>query len=168
MCFQFNASTYCNRQQNAASTSSSVLSFQIWVQVPKIFYDVPQERETACSAAEVFSLLDIMQPTPPFAFYLHVSLKTKENRNFKALFSLSDMFSKSLNWTPVTQQFQKQVLQAWHKGIPCPPSAFVLTGMDGSCLQIWNDRKTVKRKQRWTKWILDSNIYKVIFKTQNE
>lgn len=36
----------------------------------------------------VFSLLDIMQPTPLFVFYLHVSLKIKENRNFKALFSL--------------------------------------------------------------------------------
>lgn len=33
----------------------------------------------------VYSLLDKMQPTPPFAFYLHVSLKTKQNRNFQGL-----------------------------------------------------------------------------------
>lgn len=113
----------------------------------------------------ILSLLDIIQPTSPFAFYLHISSKTKEKRNFKALFSLS---SKTLNWTSVSQQCQKQALQAWQKGIFCLPSAFVLTEMDGSSIQTWNDRNAVKRKQRWTKLILSSNIYKVIFKIKSE
>lgn len=56
MCFQYNANTYCNRQQNAASTSSSVLSFQIWVQISKTFYGVPQERDTVSAADNIFSL----------------------------------------------------------------------------------------------------------------
>lgn len=114
----------------------------------------------------VFSLLDTMQPTSPFAFYSHVSLKTKENRNFKALFSPVWHVFKNPELNSCNQAIPETGTASWQIEIPCLPGTFVLTGMDGSSLQTWNDRNTFKRKQRWTKRILSSNIYKVTFKTK--
>lgn len=82
MCFQYNVNTYCNRQQNAASMSSSVLPFWICVQICKTFYDMSQERVIVSAAERILSLRHNAAYYPPFAFYVYLSLKTKENSKF--------------------------------------------------------------------------------------